>query len=95
MIFFNANGFRCICMRANDICADLVLITSTRSRSTLGYDSAALIREGSFPLREYVKCEDIYLSNTSTILKHTKVNIHIIMQNSSRPPYAICLFSSD
>ena len=44
---FNANGFRCICMRANHICADFVLITSTRLRSTLGspYDSAALIRD--------------------------------------------------
>ena len=42
---FNANGSRCICMRANYICADLVLITSTRLRSTLEYDSAALIRD--------------------------------------------------
>ena len=46
-------------------------------------------------MHTWVKYEDIDLSNTSTILKHTKVNIHILMQNSIWPPYAICLFSSD
>ena len=30
-------------------------------------------------MHTWVKCEDINLSNTSTILKHTKENIHITM----------------